>query len=455
MDPATGQILKTVADATAADALAALTAASHAQAGWARISARERAEFLRRAFDLLIARTETFATLITLEMGKSLEEARGEVRYAAEFLRWFSEEAARIDGRYQIAPSGTLHQIVSRKPVGPCLLITPWNFPLAMITRKAGPAIAAGCTMIVKPAELTPLTSLAFAAMMQETGLPDGVMNLITTNRAPDAAGALLEDTRLRKLSFTGSTRVGRLLLRGAARNILRTSMELGGNAPFIVCEDADLDRAVDGAVQAKLRNIGQACTAANRFYVHERQAKAFVARLAERFRAMPMGPGLAGEVIGPLINDAARQNVHALVLDAVSRGARLVTGGEIPNGDGYFYPPTLLADVPADTRIMREEIFGPVAPVQTFVDDKEAVELANDSDYGLAAYLFTENLDRATRMSSALETGMLGINTGLVSDAAAPFGGVKQSGLGREGGAEGISEYLTTQYTGIALPVR
>ncbi|WP_305675082.1 NAD-dependent succinate-semialdehyde dehydrogenase [Phenylobacterium sp.] len=450
-NPATGEVLSWVADATPQDAIEALDAASGVQASWALKDPRDRAEILRRGYERLVTQTDRFAQVISMEMGKSVHEARGEVAYAAEFLRWFSEEAVRVHGRYQRAPAGPLRHLISKKPVGPCLLITPWNFPLAMITRKVGPAVAAGCAMVLKPAELTPLTAALFVSLMEEAGLPPGVLNLVSTTRAQDVVGALLADRRLRKVSFTGSTRVGRTILAGAAANVLRTSMELGGNAPFIVFEDADLDAAVEGAVQAKLRNMGQACTAANRFLVHRAVAASFVDRLRDRFAALSAAGGASdGEIMGPLISATARTNVHRMVEDAVDRGAALVLGGGIPAGPGHFYPPTILLDVRPGSRVLSEEIFGPVAPIQQFSDDREAIDLAMDSELGLAAYAYTRDLDRTLRLQDELQTGMLGINTGLISDPAAPFGGVKQSGLGREGGAEGIEEYLTTQYVGV-----
>ena len=447
-DPATGLPLCEAVDASPADALAALDAAVAAQPDWARVAPRERAEILRRGFDLLMADREAFASLIAQETGKPLAEARGEVAYAAEFLRWFSEEAVRVHGRYQIAPDGGLRHLVSRKSVGPCLLVTPWNFPLAMVTRKVAPAVAAGCTMVVKPSELTPATAARFAALMTEAGLPAGVLNLIPTLRAEAAIGALLADPRLRKLSFTGSTRVGRLLLAATAVNVQRSSLELGGNAPFLIFEDADLDAAIEGAMQAKLRNAGQACTAANRFLVHEAIADEFLSRLGRAFEAVTFGDREGA--IGPLINRNARDHVHALVSDALARGARLITGGDLPEGPGHFYPPTLLADVAPGSRLLDEEIFGPVAPVQRFACETEAISAANATPYGLAAYAYTADLDRALRLQDELHAGMLGINTGLVSDPAAPFGGVKHSGLGREGGAEGIEEYLSIHYAAI-----
>lgn len=451
-DPSTGDTLAFMSDATPEDALEALACASAAQATWAQVSPGTRADILRRAFERLLADADKFAHIIALEMGKSLEQAHGEVRYAADFLRWFSEEAVRVHGRYQTAPNGALQHLITKKPVGPCLLITPWNFPLAMLTRKVGPAVAAGCTMVVKPAELTPLTAAMFTSLMCEAGLPSGVMNLITTTRAESVVSALLSDARLKKVSFTGSTRVGRIVLAGAAQNILRTSMELGGNAPFIVFDDANLDAAIDGALQAKLRNIGQACTAANRFYVHSYLYDDFVGRLSEEFSKIELGCGaLGGDRMGPLITEAARENVHAMVLDALEQGATLICGGEIPPGPGSFYPPTVLSDVPADARIMRTEVFGPVAPICRFDDQNAVLALSNDSEVGLAAYVYSQELQRALDIAEQLQTGMVGVNTGIISDPAAPFGGVKQSGLGREGGMEGIDEYLSIQYTGIA----
>ncbi|GAB3142827.1 NAD-dependent succinate-semialdehyde dehydrogenase [Micromonospora sonneratiae] len=454
VSPADGQTLVRVASATPADGVAALDAAVAAAPDWAATAPRTRSEVLRRAYDLLTQRTAQFATLITLEMGKPLAESRAEVAYAAEFLRWFSEEAVRIAGRYQTAPNGRSRLLITRRPVGPCLFITPWNFPLAMATRKIGPALAAGCTSVLKPAAQTPLTALAFAALLAEAGLPDGVLNVIPTADAREVTGPLVADRRLRKLSFTGSTTVGRALLRQAAENVLRTSMELGGNAPFVVFDDADLDAAVAGAEQAKLRNMGEACTAANRFIVHESVATAFATRLAAKFSSLSLGSGLAQDTqVGPLVDGNARDSVHELVADAITRGAVAATGGELPDGAGFFYPPTVLTGVPADARLLHEEIFGPVAPIVTFRTEAEAIALANDSDYGLAGYVYTRDLARALRMSEHIEVGMLGINQGVISDPAAPFGGLKQSGLGREGGSEGIDEYLETVYVNLAEP--
>lgn len=449
VDPSTEEVLAQVADASPDDGAAALSAAHAAQAGWARTAPRERAEILRRAFEAVTVRAEEFALAMTLEMGKPLAESRGEVAYGAEFLRWFSEEASRISGRYSTAPDGRNRLLVVQRPVGPSLFITPWNFPLAMVTRKVAPAIAAGCTMVLKPAALTPLTALLLTRVLEEAGLPTGVLNVIPTTRAGAVTGPLLKDRRLRKLSFTGSTGVGKKLIAQAADNVLRVSMELGGNAPFVVFEDADLDKAVDGAMAAKFRNIGQACTAANRIIVHRDIADAFTARVADRVAAMKVGRGTEeGVQIGPLIDDAAVAKADELVQDAVAKGATLVHGGRRIDGPGTFFEPTVLSGLTADAKIMREEIFGPVFAVTTFADEDEAVALANDTEYGLVSYVFTEDLARGHRMIDRLQTGMMGLNVGVVSNAAAPFGGVKQSGMGREGGLEGIHEYLSTKYT-------
>jgi succinate-semialdehyde dehydrogenase/glutarate-semialdehyde dehydrogenase len=453
-DPATGDVLTTVADASVEDGRMALDAAVAAQAAWAATAPRARAEILRRGFEAVTARADDFALLMSLEMGKSLAEARGEVAYGAEFLRWFSEETVRVAGRYMSAPDGVARLLVLKRPVGPCLFITPWNFPLAMATRKIAPAIAAGCTMVVKPAALTPLTTLLFAQTMHEAGLPAGVLNVIPTSRAGTVTEPLIADPRLRKLSFTGSTEVGRNLLAAAAPNVLRTSMELGGNAPFLVFEDADLIAAVDGAVLAKMRNNGEACTSANRFYVHESIAAEFSVRLAAKLSHMVVARGTEeGAQVGPLIDATSREKVEGLVADAVEKGARVVTGGTVVAGKGYFFEPTVLADVPADARVLSEEIFGPVAPISTFRTEEEAIERANDTEFGLIAYAFTQDLARSLRLAERIDTGMLGLNSGVISNPAAPFGGVKQSGLGREGGLEGIEEYLETKYVGIANP--
>jgi succinate-semialdehyde dehydrogenase/glutarate-semialdehyde dehydrogenase len=453
-DPATGLKLVSVADATAEDGQAALTAAADAQDAWAATAPRTRAELLRSTFEAVAARADDFALLMTLEMGKPLAEARGEVAYGAEFLRWFSEEAPRIAGRYSVAPDGVTRLLTHKRPVGPCLLITPWNFPLAMATRKIGPAIAAGCTMVVKPANLTPLTTLLLTSILDEVGLPAGVLNVVPTKNARAVTSPLLSDPRLRKVSFTGSTPVGRDLLRQSADQILRTSMELGGNAPFLVFEDADLDAAVEGAMKAKLRNMGEACTAANRFIVHESVADQFSTRLAEAMSELVVSRGTNSDSqIGPLIDAKSRDAVHRLVQDAQAAGATVVTGGAPADGPGYFYPPTVIRDVPPDARILTEEVFGPVAPIVTFSHEPQAVALANATEYGLAAYAYTRDVGRTLRLTEAVEAGILGINTGMISNPAAPFGGVKQSGLGREGGVEGIEEYLETRYVGIADP--
>ncbi len=452
-DPATGARLTTCADATPEDGLAALAAAHDAQASWAKVAPRDRSEILRSAFEVLTSRADDFALLMTLEMGKTVAEARGEVTYGAEFFRWFAEEAVRVHGRYSVAPNGATRLLTMKQPVGPTLMITPWNFPLAMGTRKIGPAIAAGCTMVVKPAHETPLTMLLLAQVLQECGLPDGVLNVVTTTHSGAVCEPLIRDPRLRKLTFTGSTTVGKVLVEQSAEQLLRLSMELGGNAPFLVFEDADVDAAVDGAMLAKMRNIGEACTAANRFYVHESLAKEFSRRLAARMGALVVGKGTKkGVDVGPLITEKQRSSVHALVEDAVGRGARVLTGGGPVPGKGFFYQPTVLADVPADSRCLAEEIFGPVAPVATFTDEADAVAKANSSEYGLVGYVYTNDQRRVLRVAEALEFGMIGINTGIVSNPAAPFGGVKQSGFGREGGFEGIDEYLETKYVGLAL---
>jgi succinate-semialdehyde dehydrogenase / glutarate-semialdehyde dehydrogenase len=451
-DPSTGETLASVADATFADGAAALGAAVAAQAGWAATAPRERGEILRRAFEAITARAEEFALLMTLEMGKPLAEARGEVTYGAEFFRWFSEEAVRISGRWSTAPNGATRLLTMKQPVGPTLMITPWNFPLAMGTRKIGPALAAGCTMVVKPAKQTPLSMLALVDLLTECGVPAGVVNVITTTRTGEVIEPIIRDPRLRKLTFTGSTPVGRKLVEQSAEQLLRVSMELGGNAPFLVFEDADVDAAVDGAMLAKMRNIGEACTAANRFLVHESVAEEFSAKFAAKMAAMSVGRGTEdGVTIGPLIDATAQASVAALVDDATAKGARVVCGGTTVGEEGYFFAPTLLTGVSADALLMRQEIFGPVAPVATFATEAEAIARANDTEYGLVAYVFTRDLSRTLRVSEALEFGMVGINQGIVSNPAAPFGGVKHSGFGREGGFEGIEEYLEIKYVGIA----
>ncbi|WP_165066142.1 NAD-dependent succinate-semialdehyde dehydrogenase [Marisediminicola senii] len=448
-DPSTGGELLTVADASIADGLRAMDAAAVAQPGWAATPARERGELLRAAFDLLQQRAEDFALLMTLEMGKPLAESRGEVAYGGEFLRWFGEEAVRIPGHYGRTPEGTGTMIVTRRPVGPSYFITPWNFPLAMATRKLAPALAAGCTSVIKPSELTPLTTLFLAQLLQDAGLPAGVVNVITTTESQEVSAPIIADARLRKLSFTGSTAVGVSLLTQAANGVLRTSMELGGNAPFVVFDDADLDAAVDGAMLAKFRNIGEACTAANRFIVQEGVADEFARRVTERVGALRVGRGAEdGTQIGPLITAAAVTKVAGLVDDAVARGAELRTGGRRIDGPGTFFEPTVLTGVAPGSGILSQEIFGPVLAISTFTDEANAVRQANDTQYGLVSYVYTRDLARGHRMIDALETGMMGLNVGVISNAAAPFGGVKQSGLGREGGAEGILEFLETKYT-------
>ncbi len=452
-DPSTGATLCDVADASPADGKAALDAAVAAQAEWAAHPPRERGEILRRTYELMTSRVDDLALLMTLEMGKPVAESRTEVAYAAEFFRWFAEEAVRIGGDYTTAPSGKGRVLVMRQPVGPCLLITPWNFPAAMGARKIGPAVAAGCTMVMKPAGQTPLSMLMLASLLAEAGLPPGVLNVITTSDSGGVMEPLIKDPRARKLSFTGSTEVGRRLLAQASDQVLRTSMELGGNAPLVVFGDADLDAAVDGAMIAKMRNIGEACTAANRMYVHSSVMEEFARRLADRMGALTIGRGTEdGVEVGPLIDAKQRDKVAGLVDDAVARGARVLTGGKVADGNGYFYPPTVLADVPRDARVQSEEIFGPVAPLTSFDTDDEAVALANHTEFGLVSYVFTADLNRALRVCERLETGMIGLNQGMVSNPAAPFGGVKQSGLGREGGRVGIDEYLETKYVAVAL---
>ncbi|MET7996316.1 NAD-dependent succinate-semialdehyde dehydrogenase [Amycolatopsis sp. NPDC005232] len=452
-DPSTGTALCEVADAGAEDGMAALDAAVAAQAGWAAVAPRERGEILRRAYDKLIERRDELALLMTLEMGKPLAEAAGEITYAAEFFRWFAEEAVRIDGGYATAPNGVGRFLITKQPVGPTLLITPWNFPMAMGTRKIGPAVAAGCTMVIKPAAQTPLSMLALASILAEAGLPEGVLNVVTTTDAGGVMEPLIRDGRARKLSFTGSTAVGRKLLEQCAEKVLRTSMELGGNAPFLVFDDADLDAAVEGAMQAKMRNIGEACTAANRFYVQRGVADEFSRRLTERMQALAMGRGTEeGVVVGPLIDEAAVRKVTELVKDATDRGARVLTGGATVDGPGHFYQATVLTDVPVDARMASEEIFGPVAPITQFDTEDEAIAKANDTEYGLVSYLFTSDVKRALRVSERLEAGMIGLNQGIVSNPAAPFGGIKQSGLGREGGTVGIEEFLETKYIAVSL---
>ena len=452
-DPSTGESLVEVADASPEDARAALDAAVEAGPEWAQHPPRERGEILRRAFEAIVSRADELALLMTLEMGKPVKESRAEIVYAAEFLRWFSEQAVRIDGRYSVAPNGQGRLLTTKQPIGPCLLITPWNFPLAMGTRKIGPAIAAGCTMVVKPAQQTPLSMLMLAQILEQAGLPGGVLNLITASSASESTGPLISDPRLRKLSFTGSTEVGRRLMEQASGNLLRLSMELGGNAPFLVFEDADIDAAVQGALIAKMRNIGEACTAANRFHVAGSVANEFAEKLADRMGKMKVGRGTEEDVeVGPLIDDKQRAKVSELVDDARERGARVLVGGHARDGAGHFYDPTVLADVPEGAELLQEEIFGPVAPIRGFADEDEAIAAANNTEFGLVAYVYTNDIKRALRVVERLETGMVGLNQGMVSNPAAPFGGVKQSGFGREGGYEGIEEYLSTKYVAVNL---
>ncbi|MFV8173286.1 NAD-dependent succinate-semialdehyde dehydrogenase [Mycolicibacterium peregrinum] len=448
LDPSDDQVLATVADATAADAVAALDAACAVQAEWAAIAPRKRGEILRSVFETITERADDIAALMTLEMGKVVAESKGEVAYGAEFFRWFSEEAVRIAGRFTPAPAGTGRILVTKQAVGPCYAITPWNFPLAMGTRKMGPAFAAGCTMIVKPAQETPLTMLLLAKLMDEAGLPKGVLSVLPTSDPGAVTTALIDDGRLRKLTFTGSTGVGKALVKQSADKLLRTSMELGGNAPFIVFDDADVDAAVDGAILAKMRNGGEACTAANRFHVANSVREEFTDKLVKRMSEFTLGKGIdPASTLGPLINSKQVATVTELVSDAVSKGATVAVGGVAPGGPGNFYPATVLADVPADARILKEEIFGPVAPITGFDTEDEGVAAANNTQYGLAAYVYTQSLDRALRVAEGIESGMVGINRGVISDAAAPFGGIKESGFGREGGIEGIEEYLDTKY--------
>jgi succinate-semialdehyde dehydrogenase/glutarate-semialdehyde dehydrogenase len=452
LDPATGVLLARVADGCVEDGLAAVTAASDALAGWSKTAPRARGEILRKAFELMTERSEDLARLITLENGKALPDARGEIAYAAEFFRWFSEEAVRAVGDIQTAPSGTNRILVLRQPIGVAVLVTPWNFPAAMATRKIGPALAAGCTVILKPASETPLTALAIGAILIEAGVPAGVVNIVPSKRSGAVVGAMLADPRVRKISFTGSTEVGRRLLATASEAVVNSSMELGGNAPFLVFDDADLAAAVDGAMIAKMRNGGEACTAANRLYVQAGIAPSFTAALTERMSALTSGPGLEDGInVGPLVNAESRDKVAELVDDAIAKGAVATTGGTTPDGIGWFYPPTVLTNVPDDALILREEIFGPVAPIVIFDTEEQAIAMANDTEYGLVAYLYTADLARGLRVSEALESGMIGLNRALVSDPAAPFGGVKQSGLGREGGHDGLLEYLESKYIALS----
>ncbi len=452
-DPATEKTLIEVADASPEDAVKALDAAVETQKEWQGTPPRERGEILRRAWEEITDRADELALLMTLEMGKSLAESKAEITYGSEFLRWFAEQAVRIDGRYAVAPNGQGRLLTMKQPVGPSLMITPWNFPLAMGTRKIGPAVAAGCTMVVKPAKQTPLSMLALAEILANAGLPPGVLNVVTSSSSGSVMEPLIKDPRLRKLSFTGSTEVGKKLMEQASDQLLRLSMELGGNAPFIVFDDADLDDVVEGAMIAKMRNIGEACTAANRFHVAAPLADSFAEKLAERMSKLKLGRGTEeGVDVGPLIDGDQRAKVQELVDDAANKGAKVVVGGSAREGQGYFYEPTVLADIPDEANLLKEEIFGPVAPVKSFDSDDEAIAAANDTEYGLVAYVYTRDVKRALRVCEALEYGMVGLNQGMVSNPAAPFGGIKQSGFGREGGYEGIEEYLETKYVAVNL---
>ncbi len=450
-NPATGEAICEIADATPDDAIAALDAAVEAQAEWGATPPNERSEILYKAFQLLGERSDELALLMTLEMGKALAESKAELTYAAEFFRWFSGEALRLDGYYKTAGNAASRVLVMRQPVGPCFFITPWNFPNAMGTRKIGPAIAAGCTMVVKPAQLTPLSMIALAQLLEECGLPPGVLNVVTSSSSGDVAGPIIADPRLRKLSFTGSTEVGQKLIAQAADGVLKVSMELGGNAPFLVFEDADIDAAVEGAMIAKMRNVGEACTSANRFHVAASVADEFATKLAEKMGALKIGNGIEdGTDVGPLIDEDQRSKVAELVDDAVEKGATTLCGGSRVDGAGYFYEPTVLGNISDDARVLKEEIFGPVAPIATFDTEEEAIAAANDTEFGLVSYVFTGDVKRAFRVCERLETGMIGLNQGMVSNAGAPFGGVKKSGIGREGGNEGIEEYLDTKYVAV-----
>jgi succinate-semialdehyde dehydrogenase/glutarate-semialdehyde dehydrogenase len=452
-DPSTGESLTEVADATPEDAIAALDACVAVQSEWAAHPPRERGEILRRAWERITERADELALVMTLEMGKPIAESKAEITYASEFFRWFAEEAVRIEGRFATAPNGQGRLLTMRQPVGPCYAITPWNFPMAMGTRKIGPAVAAGCTMVIKPAQQTPLSMLALAQILAEAGLPDGVLNVITSSSSSEVSKPIISDPRLRKLTFTGSTEVGRKLIEQSAQGVLRTSMELGGNAPFLVFADADVDAAVEGAVVAKMRNIGEACTAANRFHVAGRLQEEFTEKLAAKLGAMKVGRGTEDDVkVGPLIDGAQRDKVAELVRDATAKGAQAVLGGTARDGAGYFYEPTVLAGVGSGARLLKEEIFGPVAPVVGFDDEEAAIAAANDTEFGLVAYVYTSDLKRAFRVCEGLETGMVGLNQGMVSNPAAPFGGIKASGFGREGGREGIDEYLDTKYVAMAM---
>jgi succinate-semialdehyde dehydrogenase/glutarate-semialdehyde dehydrogenase len=451
IDPSTGEALCEIADAGTDEAIAALDAAVGAQAAWAATAPRERADILRSVYEAMMQQQDELALLMTLEMGKPLSESKAEIAYSADFFRWFAEEAVRISGRYSTMPGGVGRILTMKQPIGPCVFVTPWNFPSAMGTRKIGPALAAGCTVVMKPAKETPLSSFALGQLLIDAGLPAGVVNMVCGSSASKIVGPLLADPRTRKLSFTGSTEVGRELIRQSADNVLKVSMELGGNAPFIVHEDADLDAAVEGAILAKMRNNGEACTAANRFHAHESVAAVFAEKLAARLGAMKVGRGtLEDTQVGPLINESQREIVEGLVADATDKGGKVLTGGSRPEGPGYYYEPTVIGDLTADASILVDEVFGPVAPVKSFTTEDEAIAAANSTEYGLAAYVFTKDLGRAFRTIEGLEVGMVGLNRGVISNPAAPFGGIKQSGFGREGGFEGIEEYLETKYVGM-----
>ncbi|KRE98828.1 NAD-dependent succinate-semialdehyde dehydrogenase [Nocardioides sp. Soil777] len=452
LDPATGQVITSVANGTVEDAMACVDAADAAAASWAATAPRQRAEILRKAFELMTERSDEIAHLISLENGKALPDARGETAYAAEFFRWYAEEAVRASGTVMTAPSGANRILVLQQPVGIAVLVTPWNFPAAMATRKIGPALAAGCTVILKPASDTPLTALLMARILADAGVPEGVVSVLPARRSGAVVSAMVHDPRVRKLSFTGSTEVGRVLLKEAADQVVNCSMELGGNAPFLVFEDADMDAAIDGAMIAKMRNAGEACTAANRFYVHADVAEDFSRRLAERMKALTVGPGTHDDTqVGPLVNEESAAKVDELVRGAVAAGARVVLGGERPDREGFYYSPTVLLDVPRGADILGEEIFGPVAPVLTFTDEDDAIAMANDTEYGLVSYVYTQDLARGLRVSERLDAGMVGLNRGLVSDPAAPFGGTKQSGIGREGGHEGMLDYMESKYVAVS----
>jgi len=448
IDPSTEDALTEVADGTVEDAMDAVTAAHNALPGWSQTPPRQRAEVLRKTFELMTANAEPLARLMSAENGKSLRDARAEATYSAEFFRWYAEEAVRMEGVLMTAPSGANRILVTRQPVGVSVLVTPWNFPAAMATRKIGPALAAGCSVVLKPASETPLTALYIAALLAEAGVPDGVVNVLTSTKSGAVVSAMLNDPRVRKLSFTGSTEVGRILLREAADTIVNCSMELGGNAPFVIFEDADIPAAVEGALLAKMRNGGEACTAANRFYVHEAVADEFSRVFAARLEAMRVGPGLDESTdVGPLVNEATRTKVAELVSSAADDGGKLITGGKAPDRRGYYYEPTVVDQLPADASLLRTEIFGPVAPIVRFTAEDDAIRWANDTEFGLVSYVYTQDLARGLRVSEALEAGMVGLNRGLVSDPAAPFGGVKQSGIGREGAHEGLLEFTETKY--------